>query len=562
MPQNTPTRPPPAQPPIALPRLLMQRAVAVAAAVLLLALGLGLQRMHTDIDDEFEAARTLVRLVAQLGQLDALPDAAALAALRTLAADPPPRHLLLQVRAADGRLLLAPATLPPSPTPLRWLLALHRRLLAAPESRPVAWPLRRPDGTQWQVSLTASHESERREAMVNLLGTLALLLACIAGLLLAMRWNLRRALAPLGRLLAAISGIEGRNPQAVLALPAMPIHELALLAAALRHLASALDQTEERRRLLSQQLLSLQEDERARLARELHDEFGQRLTALRVDAAWLARRLAGQPEAAAVVAGMAGQCQWIQQDIRALLLRLLPFGPAEAGEGGDDAGQTLGRISALLHALVAGWTPAAASADHSATQYRLELQAADAQGQSRPWPAGAAADALVLPQALALTLYRISQEALTNVARHARAGQAVLRLRCQGDGPLRPGAPVQIDWSVTDDGIGLPGLPADLGAGLVADLAADLAADPRVAGPSDGPADARTDVSAACQRGNGISGLRERVWAQGSELRFEPGPGGRGLSLAARFNTVWQSRPALPADPPQPGAARPAAAAP
>ncbi len=557
----------------------MQRAVAVAAAVLLLALGLGLQRMHTDIDDEFEAARTLAQLVAQLGQLDALPDAAALAALRTLAADPPPRHLLLQVQAADGRLLLAPPALPPSAAPLRWLLALHRRLLAAPESRPVAWPLRRPDGTQWQVSLTASHESERREAMVNLLGTLALLLACIAGLLLAMRWNLRRALAPLGRLLAAISGIEGRNPQAVLALPAMPIHELALLAAALRHLASALDQTEERRRLLSQQLLSLQEDERARLARELHDEFGQRQTALRVDTAWLARRLAQQPEAAAVVAGMADQCQLIQQDIRALLQRLLPFGPADAGEGGDAAGQSLARVSALLRALVAGWTPAAVGLDPTATRYRLDLQADDTHGRAAPWPTADAAEALVLPQALALTLYRISQEALTNVARHAQARHAVLRLRCRGQGPPRPGAPVQIDWSVSDDGVGLPGVrghvAADLGADLGADVGADRGADrgadvggdPR----AQGQADARADASAACQRGNGISGLRERVWAQGSELRFEPGPGGCGLTLAATFHTVWRAPAALLADatdatdatdPTAPAAARPAAAVP
>lgn len=534
------------QPAIALPRLLMQRAVAVAGAVLLLALGLGLQRMHTDIDDEFAAASTLAQLVAQLGQLESMPDAAALAALRTLAADAPPRHLLLQIQAADGRLLLAPAALPPSAAPLRALLALHRRLLAPPDTQPVAWPLRRPDGTHWQVSLTASHESERREAIVNLLGTLALLLACIAGLLLAMRWNLRRALAPLGRLLAAISGIEGRNPQAVLALPAMPIHELALLAAALRHLAGALDDTEERRRLLSQQLLSLQEDERARLARELHDEFGQRLTALRVDAAWLVRRLAHQPEAAAVVAGMAGQCQLIQQDIHSLLLRLLPFGTAQAGVHGDAAGQTLGRLSALLRALVAGWTPAAAGIDHTATHYRLDLQAEDGQGQAQPWPTAEPAEALVLPQALALALYRISQEALTNVARHAQAGQAVLRLRCRGAGlgPPRPGQPVQIDWSVSDDGVGLPGFRAGVGA------------------DSDAGKDAGGDAaaSAACQRGNGVSGLRERVWAQGSELRFEPGPGGRGLGLAATFSTVWCLPAAPAADGPHASAALPAVA--
>ena len=511
--------------PIDLPRLLMRRASRVAAGVLLLALVLGLQRMQTDIDDEFDAAHTLAQLIARLGQIGSLPDAPALAALHTLAAAHPPRHLLLQVQAADGRLLLAPPALPSSPAPLRWLLALHRSLLAPAENRAVAWPLDRPDGGRWWVTLTASHESERREAMANLLGTLALLLACIGGLLLAMRWNLRRALAPLGRLLVAISGIEGHNTRAVQALPTMPIRELEALAVALRHLAGALDQAEDRRRLLSQQLLTLQEDERAHLARELHDEFGQRLTALRVDAAWLARRLAGQPEAASVIAGMAGQCQQIQHDIRSLLTRLLPFGPAQsvAGAGpGQIQGQSLGRLGSLLQALVAGWAPAAAQADadldpaigpHS-THYQLELQALDAPGQAQPWPSAEAAEALRLPQALALTLYRISQEALTNVARHAQARQARLRLVCQGR--LRPGEAVQIRWSVSDDGTGLP------------------------------------SVAAAQQRGNGISGLRERVWAQGGALVLASRPGGSGLALEACFEARWLGpEPRLP-DPPTP----------
>ena len=511
--------------PIDLPRLLMRRASLVAAGVLLLALVLGLQRMQTDIDDEFDAAHTLAQLIARLGQLGSLPDAPALAALQTLAAAHPPRHLLLQVQAADGRLLLAPPALPPSPAPLRWLLVLHRSLLAPAETRAVAWPLDRPDGGRWWVTLTASHESERREAMANLLGTLALLLACIGGLLLAMRWNLRRALAPLGRLLVAISGIEGHNTRAVQALPTMPIRELEALAVALRHLAGALDQAEDRRRLLSQQLLTLQEDERAHLARELHDEFGQRLTALRVDAAWLARRLAGQPEAASVIAGMAGQCQQIQHDIRSLLTRLLPFGPAQAAAGGEQ-GQTLGRLGALLQALVAGWAPAAVQADANldsaigpdSTRYQLELQALDAPGQAQPWPSAEAAEALRLPQALALTLYRISQEALTNVARHAQARQARLRLVCQGR--LRPGEVVQIRWSVSDDGIGLP------------------------------------SVAAAQQRGNGISGLRERVWAQGGALVLAARPGGSGLALEVCFDARWLGpEPAAAAVPGDPAAA-------
>jgi two-component system sensor histidine kinase UhpB len=60
--------------------------------------------------------------------------------------------------------------------------------------------------------------------MRGLIDTLGLLLACVAGLLAVMRWNVRQAFEPLGRLLDAIAGIEGDDTRAVRALPAMPIH--------------------------------------------------------------------------------------------------------------------------------------------------------------------------------------------------------------------------------------------------------------------------------------------------------------------------------------------------
>lgn len=478
-----------------LPRLLMRRAAWVAAGVLLLALVLGLQRVHDDIDDEVGAAMTLATLVAQLGTLGSADDAAALAALRRHTDGPPLRHLVLQVHAADGSLLLGPPPEPPVPPPLRWLLALHRELLSAPDARRVAWTVDRPGGARWTVSLAASHDSERREAIVSLLGMLALLLACIAGLLLAMRWNLRRALAPLGQLLAAIARIEQHDTRAVQALPAMPVGELEAVAAALRHLAAALDTAEDQRRLLSRQVLTLQDDERSRLAQELHDEFGQRLTALRVDAAWLARRCADDATLQPVIAGMVDQCQHIQRDIRALLSRLQPFGPAAAADGAVTDAEPLARLHALLQALVAAW--AAPGRDGQARVALRWTWQDGAQAPARP----DAVPAVALPRPLALALYRISQEALTNVARHAQADQAWLELRFSG--APQPGAALAIDWCVHDDGLGLPG-------------------------------------AEAAARGNGIAGLRERIWAQGGDLQIGPARSDAqrpGLRLQATLHT-------------------------
>ncbi len=414
----------------------------------------------------------------------------------------PLRHLSLQVQAQDGRLLLAPQPADVVPAPLRWLLQLHQRWLSPEDARRVAWPVVLADGSRWTVSLSASHHSERREAMDSLVGTLGLLLLGVAGLLAVMHWNVRLAFAPLGRLLQAIAGIEGHDARQVQALPPMPTRELESLAAALRHLGAAWSQAEAQRRQLSQQVLSLQEDERGRLARDLHDEFGQRLTALRVDAAWLTRRLAGDPALQAVADGMAQQCALVQQDIRSLLTRLQPFGPPTSGA---DQADNLAHAVALLQALVASWQ---GSGRGPGLACSLDLAWFGADGQPQAWPDPAAAQALWLPRALWRTLYRISQEALTNVARHAGASAAGLRLHCHGG--RQPGDLLRLDWQAWDDGCGLP------------------------------------QAAPVLPRGNGLAGLQERVWAQGSELHCSPARAGAlrpGLCLDASFEAALLPAP-------------------
>ncbi|WP_088280613.1 histidine kinase [Ideonella sp. A 288] len=497
----------PAAAPLDLPRLVMRRASVVAVAALLLALVLGLLRMGQDIDEEVDAAMTLAQLVARLGTLSQADDRSALDSLRTMQAEHPLRHLVLQVHAADGALLLGPPAAPQPPAPMATLLALHRLLLAEPDGRRVGWALDRPDGGRWTLSLAASHDSERREAMGSLVGMLLLLLGCVVGLLLVMRWNVRRAFEPLGRLVGAIADIESNDARPVQALPTMPIRELESVASALRHLGGALDAAESQRRMLSRKVLTLQEDERARLARELHDEFGQRLTALRVDAAWLTHKLSDDPALRAVVDGMAAQCQHIQHDIRSMLERLQPFG-ADAGQ----AGEPPAHLAALLRTLVGAWSqPARAGV---ATCHLVLAWRPDEATAWADWPDGAAADegthatssdeSPALPRGVALALYRISQEALTNVARHAAAREARLTLRLTGAWAAH--AALHIEWSVVDDGVGL------------------------------GEADA------AAFRGNGIAGLRERVWAQGGDLQLRPAQPGAprpGLCVQAALTSRW-----------------------
>jgi two-component system sensor histidine kinase UhpB len=462
----------------------MRGALAVALTGLLLAVLLGLWRAQDDMREETDAAATLARAMALLSAplAEQRPRDELLQALRWLQTSENVRHLRLQLRDGEGRALLPEPQTEPPPLALGWLIALNQRIFPPPPEHLVDWPVPRPDGEVWRVQLRASPDSEQREALEELLELLGLLALGSAVMLAVMHLHLRRAFRPLRPLLDAIARIERQELAPLRGLPPMPIRELDAIATALRHLSGALEQAEEARRGLARQVLTLQEDERSRLARELHDEFGQHLTALRVDAAWLQRRLADAPELVAVVAGMAEQCARIQEEVRGLLTRLRPLGLGESP--GADGGEPVQRLRELLGALVQAW----AQSPGQATRYTLDVECASE-------PAGGEGEWL-LPRDVLLTVYRISQEALTNVARHADARRARLGVRIECDGPRG-----LLHWTVEDDGRGL-------------------------------------DAS-AWQRGNGLAGVKERVWAAGGDLEWRAVDASRtakpGLRLDARL---------------------------
>lgn len=471
-----------------LSHLVMRRALRVGLIFLVLTLGLGLLRARSNIDDELDAAVTLARLMAAL--VDPLaantPDEPLLARLRALQTHAQLRHLDLHLVDEHGAIVLGPPPAEPRSPAWQAVLDLHRRWLAHAPRPAVTWPLVRPESRRWQVTLQASADGEREEALLDLAGLAVALCGCVAGLLLVMRWNVQRTLAPLGLLVEAIGRIErGADLARVTALPAMPVRELERIAAALRHLAASLTAAQTHRRHLSSRLLTLQEDERRRLARELHDEFGQRLTALRFDIAWLTRQTAAGTRAADVVAGMADHCRVLQDDIRQWLAQLRPFGPL-----GDDATRTplpLGHLGQLLDELLQGWRATLSGAETPRLTSHLQIDP----------DAGPIAAPVELPQDLMLAVYRLSQEALTNALRHAGAGEVTLSVTVH---PPRPGRDGFIDWQVQDDGRGL------------------------------------ADPAQALQHGSGLGGMQERVWAFGGQWQIDSDPARHpGLTLRARL---------------------------
>ena len=159
-----------------------------------------------------------------------------------------------------------------------------------------------------------------------------------------------------------------------------------------RELSDALAEiarTNERLRRLSAHLQSVREDERSRIAREIHDEFGSKLVALKLDVGWLKMRLDGQPELVAKTGAMANLI--------------------------DSAVTEVGRIITDLRPSILDHQGLWAAMEWHAQEF---LQATGLRGRLAM---DVTADAPPPTGALATGAYRIFQEILNNIARHANA---------------------------------------------------------------------------------------------------------------------------------------------
>jgi two-component system sensor histidine kinase UhpB len=200
-------------------------------------------------------------------------------------------------------------------------------------------------------------------------------------------------------------------------LPSFELHEFRRIATSIERLADALATSRANERRLAHCVLELQESERRELARELHDEFGQSLTAIGAGAAFVERHAAsaGPAALAECARDIRSESGRMSAHVRGLLRQLRPHGL----EG-------LGMRDALCE-LVDSW--------------RMRAPGVTVE-------ADLAASLPVLSAAAGLALYRTLQEALTNVLRHAGASRVSVRLAVESGGFLL--------LRVADDGCGQP----------------------------------------------------------------------------------------------------------
>jgi len=230
----------------------------------------------------------------------------------------------------------------------------------------------------------------------------------------------RAALAPLERLNAGLAALGRRDYHARLPEQAAP--EFQPLLARFNSLGDSLAQAERENRQLRARLVSIQDEERKEIGRELHDEIGPHLFAARAQAG-AARRAAPAAAAAQAIDAVIETIDALQATNRRILDRLRPAALEELGL--PAALQGLGRFF-----------------ERNRPDFRVTVRAGEL-------PA--------LPPGLEAAVYRIAQEALTNTARHAEADAAEVAL------VLEAGV---LGLTVVDNGRGLdPAKPS--GRGLI-----------------------------------------------------------------------------------------------
>ena len=358
------------------------------------------------------------------------------------------RHLNIQLLKPDGQLLHFAGESQPS----------H------PEKMPPAWfirwvkgdypvvehALKTADGKTLTLIIKAQPLDEITEVWEESLAFFASLSLMTLLIFFAVNLVFNKSLKAIGDIVAALRNIEtGQYRQQ---LPAFATAEFDSIAKAINHMTVELEKTRQENRALTQHSLAIQEEERQRLSQELHDEFGQSLTAIKVMAVTATHPGTDNGKISATITQI---CDHLMQVLRSMMQQLHPLILTELG------------LKATLEELINLW---------SERNPGLELNIKCCE------------EVDAVDKNISRQLFRVIQECLTNVIRHARAQ----RVR------------IDVEWLKAENAIQLN--VEDDGQGC------DLA---------------------LVNGGFGLRGMRERISSLNGELSVRSQPG-QGMSISAR----------------------------
>ena len=208
---------------------------------------------------------------------------------------------------------------------------------------------------------------------------------------LAVQLVFNKALNAISTIVASLQCIETGEYQKKL--PDLATQEYDSIARAINHMTDVLERTQQQNRSLTQHSLKIQEEERQHLSQELHDELGQSLTAIKVMSATAAHKDSDTKEITTAIIGI---CDHLMTVVRSMMQQLHPLILTELG------------LAATLEDLVNHWNER-----HPLMNLTLDYdEAVDKLGKETT-----------------IQLYRVIQECLTNIVRHAQASEVTISLK-------------------------------------------------------------------------------------------------------------------------------------
>jgi two-component system, NarL family, sensor histidine kinase UhpB len=364
------------------------------------ALSVGIRTVQNATDDADEAANPLRQLELLVGDFDGN------------------RHVQAFLMNPQGlpiarSMLLIPSD--PSPGWFNHLLARDPQI--------VHLDLPTPFARYGSILLSTDSHNEIDEAWSDFQVTLVILTLFCALVLVLVYITLGRPLALLQKMTAAFRTI-GRGDYS----PRMEERgapEIVDLSHCFNDMVARLANTEQQNVKLQQQLTNVQEEERADLARDLHDEIGPLLFALSIDVATLQRRSAeGRKQIGADFEVIASAISEIQLHVRSMLGKLRPAVLLDLG------------LDQAVDNLVGFW-----SKRREDVRISFDLDC-DSFGET-----------------LDSTIYRVFREGLNNALRHGKPSAVELKAKIDGEN--------RVKVIVSDDGEGLPAGGGHFGYGLV-----------------------------------------------------------------------------------------------
>ncbi|MGR9014872.1 MAG: histidine kinase, partial [Gammaproteobacteria bacterium] len=305
------------------------------------------------------------------------------------------RHLSIQLKEPSGRIIsLAHNNRRTNidEKPPQWFINL-----VAVDYPKVEHPITRFNGEHITLIIQATPLDEITEVWQESIAFFSSLFLLTLLTFLSVNLAFNKALKSIAVIVNALKVIETGQYQQKL--PDFSTQEYDSIAKAINHMTGELNASQQENRALTQHTLEIQEDERQRLSQELHDELGQSLTAIKVMAVTAGRSQTGTGMSIKQTTdSIISICDHLMTVVRSMMHQLHPLVLTELG------------LKATMEDLLNHWAI-------RNPELKLTIACPDQVDD--------------LEQKITIQVFRVVQECLTNIVRHAQANQASISLEIE-----------------------------------------------------------------------------------------------------------------------------------